>query len=297
MHIRRVTSAFLTSAAILALAVSTSKADGDEPKNIKDNSFLIEEAYNQEKGVAQHIFNWVPSWDHDGGDHREFSFLYTIELPMGGETNQFSFTPMNFEHFVDDPDGGPRDEQGGWGDTFVNYRYQLVFEDENGWQPAVAPRFSLILPTGDENRGLGVGVLGYQFNLPISKELERFAFHFNAGTTLFPNASVDLAGGGDSSGRDLHGYNVGGSAIWLASYDVNFLLEFVTYWQQELDDVGRVDNTTTILLDPGVRAALYTSDEIQWVVGLGTPIGLSQDAPDISLFIYMSIEHKFRHLD
>jgi hypothetical protein len=220
-----------------------------------------------------------------------------MELPVGGETNQFSFTPMNFEHFADEPDGGPAEEEGGWGDTFLNYRYQLSTDDECGWRPAIAPRFSLILPTGDEDRGLGTGEVGYQFNLPISKELERFAFHFNAGTTFFPDASVELAGGGESPGQDLNGYHVGGSVIWLATYDVNFLVEFLTLWDDELDDLGNVNDTTTVLLNPGVRGALYTGEEVQWVVGLGVPIGLSDDAPDISLFIYMSVEHNFRKLD
>jgi hypothetical protein len=283
---------------VMLAAVAAPAAAQDEPrKNISDNSFLIEEAYNQEAGVVQHIFNWYPTWDHTNGQHREFSFLYTMELPVGSQTHQFSFTPMNFEHFVDEPDGGPRDEQGGWGDTLLNYRYQLTMDDESGWTPATAPRFSVILPTGDEDRGLGTGAVGYQFLFPISKELERFAFHFNAGTTIFPNASVELAGGGESPGQNLNGYLLGGSVIWLATYDVNFLLEFLTLWDDELDDVGNVDDTTTVLLNPGVRAALFTGEEVQWVVGLGVPIGLSEDAPDIGLFIYMSIEHDFRTLD
>lgn len=268
-----------------------------EPENIKDNSFLIEEAYNQEKGVVQHIFNWYPTWDHANGELREFQFLYLMELPLGSEIHQFSFTPMNFERFTFDPDGAPREEEGGWGDTFLNYRYQLAKEDENGWMPAIAPRISLILPTGDEDRGLGNGVVGYQFNLPISKELEKFAFHFNAGTTFSPDAEVGLAGGGVAPGEDLNGYNLGASVIWLATYDINFMLEFVTFWDEEFDEIGNVDDTTTVLLNPGVRAALFTGDEIQWVVGLGVPVGLSNDAPDIGLFLYLSVEHNFRSMD
>src|SRR5262245_1187746 len=139
----RLTAFLATSALVFCFAVSA-LADEKPPENIKDNSFLIEEAYNQEKGVVQHIFNWYPTWDHANGNHREFTFLYTMEVPLGGELNQLSFTPMNFEHFVDEPIGGPRDEQGGWGDTLLNYRYQLSKDDENGWRPAVAPRFSLV---------------------------------------------------------------------------------------------------------------------------------------------------------
>jgi hypothetical protein len=276
---------FLPWTLLLATTISgPALAQGGGRTHIKDNSFLIEEAYNQEKGVAQHIFNWVPTWDHsDDGDVDEFTFLYTIELPIGGETHQFSFTPMIFEHFSDDPDGGPETEEGGLGDMFLNYRYQLWMDDPCSMRPAIAPRFSLILPTGDEDRGLGTGEVGYQFNLPISKELDPFAFHFNAGTTYTP----------DVSDNDLNDYNVGASIIWLKSYDVNFMLEFVTFWNEGLEG-GDVDHTTTMLLNPGVRGALFTGEEVQWVVGAGVPIGLSEDAPDIGVFIYMSVEHAFR---
>src|SRR5262245_13473163 len=119
-------------ALMLLTAMETARAQ--EQENIKDNSFLIEEAYNQEPGVVQHIFNWYPTWDHTDGD--TFQFLYTIELPLGSECHQFSATPMNFEWFHD-TSVSPSEEEGGWGDTMINYRYQLMFENEDGWQPAI----------------------------------------------------------------------------------------------------------------------------------------------------------------
>jgi hypothetical protein len=276
---------FLCVCALFVVFINVAGAQEGGRSQIKDNSFLIEEAYNQEKGVAQHIFNWYPTWDRSNdGQLDEFSFLYTIELPIGGETHQFSFTPMVFDHFLDDPDGGPAVEEGGLGDMFLNYRYQLMTDDPCSLRPAIAPRFSVILPTGDEDRGLGTGEVGYQFNLPISKELDRFAFHFNAGTTITPDVDENT----------LNGYNLGGSIIWLKSYDVNFMLECVTNWDEELDDAGDLDHTTSVILNPGIRGAVYTGDEVQWVVGLGLPIGLTEDAPDIGLFMYMSVEHAFR---
>ena len=282
--------ACLFSMAFMTLA----HAQNGEMEHIRDNSFLIEEAYNQESGVVQHIFTWFPTWDHSNNDVREFAFTYLMELPLGSETHQFSFTPLVFEHFSEEPDGGPADEEGGWGDTLLNYRYQLLMDDECSLQPAVAPRFSLILPTGDEDRGLGTGEIGYQFNLPVSKELDPFAFHFNAGLTYTPEVAVTLLDGTTSPGRDLRAYNLGASAIWLASYDINFMLELVSLWEDELDEAGNRDRTTSVLLNPGIRGALYTGDEVQWVAGVGLPIGLSDDAPDIGLFIYMSVEHVFR---
>ena len=39
------------------------KAGGKEgPEDIRDNAFLVEEAYNQEPGVVQHILNWSNAW-------------------------------------------------------------------------------------------------------------------------------------------------------------------------------------------------------------------------------------------
>jgi len=279
---------------ILAASAAETFAQSGGRAHMKDNSFLIEEAYNQEKGVVQHIFTWQPTWDHSSDGHlNDFVFNYTMELPVGGEKHQFSFTPLVFEQFSDDPFGGPEVEEGGWGDTFINYRYQLLFDDPCSMTPAVSPRFSVILPTGDEDRGLGTGEVGYQFNLPVSKEIDPFSLNFNAGFTYTPGVSVDL-GGGVSPERDLNGYNLGASIIWLASYDVNFMLEFVTLWDEGFDDAGVFDHATSVILNPGFRTALFTGDEVQWVAGVGVPIGLSEDAPDIGIFIYMSVEHAFR---
>ena len=266
----------------------------EERKHIQDNSFLIEEAYNQEPGVVQHIFNWIGLWDRDNGRSRDFLFTYIIEIPIGSQTHQFSFTPMTFESFFEEPNGGPSEEEGGFGDMLVNYRYQLMTDDECSLRPAVAPRASLILPTGDEDRGLGTGELGYQFNLPISKQLEPFAFHFNAGATYIPGVSVTLLNGLPSVGRDLRGYNLGTSVIWLASYDLNFFTEFVAQWNEDLDEFGLRDKTTDVVMNPGLRYAVYTDASVQWVLGFSTPIGLSRDAADYGVFGYMSVEHAFK---
>jgi hypothetical protein len=204
---------------------------------------------------------------------------------------------MVFEAFSDKPDSGLDEQEGGWGDTLLNYRLQLFSQDDCGWTPAVAPRFSVILPTGDEESGIGRGELGYQFNLPISKQLDPFAFHFNAGFTYVPEVSVPLGLGLNSPGTDLRGYNLGASVIWLATYDLNFLVECVAFWNEELDEFGARDRTTEVVINPGLRYAVYTDDSVQWVLGVSAPIGLSNDAPDYGVFCYMSVEHAFRKLN
>jgi hypothetical protein len=64
----------------------------EEEVSISDNSFLVEEAYNQEPGVVQHIFNWVWGWDDEDGDRtRSFDFLFTQEWPVFSQRHQFSY--------------------------------------------------------------------------------------------------------------------------------------------------------------------------------------------------------------
>lgn len=260
------------------------------PQHIRDNAFLVEEAFNQEKGVVQHIFNWVHAWDRTTlGRTRDFAFAYTMELPLGGQEHQFSFTTQflsGFEKRLVDP----ASNQGGVGDTFLNYRYQLLADDDFLW---CAPRWSLILPTGDERFGLGSGQLGYQFNLPISRYGEQFDFHFNAGITYVPNVSVPL-GGRKSDPQDLRGYNLGASAFWKPETNLHFFVELLGLRNEALDELGFRSPTTQVFVNPGVRYAICQFEDVEWVIGVAVPVGLTRDTPDIGVFAYMSIEHAFR---
>src|SRR5262245_46144245 len=51
------------------------KEEDNAPEHMKDNSILVEEAFNQEAGVVQHIFNWLNAWDRQAGERkRSFAF-------------------------------------------------------------------------------------------------------------------------------------------------------------------------------------------------------------------------------
>src|SRR5262245_60847932 len=53
------------------------KEENEEPKHIRDNGFFVEEAVNQEPGVAQHIFNWINFWDQTAQERtRTFAATY-----------------------------------------------------------------------------------------------------------------------------------------------------------------------------------------------------------------------------
>lgn len=63
-----------------------------------DNSFLVEEAYNQEPGVVQHIFGAFYGQNKLGGaDDKSLSLGFTQEWPLFSQTHQFSYTvPYTF---------------------------------------------------------------------------------------------------------------------------------------------------------------------------------------------------------
>src|SRR6185312_15191502 len=108
---------------------------------IQDNSFLVEEAYNQEDGVIQHIsfFQHLSTGD--------WAFTQTDEWPLRTVKHQLSLTLMATEA------SGFAHNSGGWGDTFLNYRYQLVGNGDT--RLAIAPRASLLIPSGSVAYGRG----------------------------------------------------------------------------------------------------------------------------------------------
>jgi len=284
-------SSLATLLVFAALPAAVLSQEGNEEVAIQDNSFLIEEAYNQQKGIIQHIFNWAPSWDVDHGvRHRQSDFLFTQEWPILSQTHQFSYSiPIN--RFTDQACGGPIVEAEGIGDIMLNYRCQVL--GGKGQQLSFAPRFSVILPSGDENQRLGNGQVGYQVNLPLSKEFGHWCFHFNAGTTVTPGVTAGLEPQPVLPGQPLSGYNLGGSAIYKLRPNFHLMLETLAVSDEELTAEGNKHRSHEVQLSPGFRWAPYTKGDVQWVLGVAAPIGLTRDAPDLSLFFYMSFEHPF----
>lgn len=266
------------------------ESSDDSAFAFRDNSFFVEEAYNQEPGTVQHIFNWLPTWDRNRGTRsRNFDFVFIQEWPLGSQTHQFSYTlPMQHVSELGDEEFSG----GGMADMMLNYRLQVLDgEDE---PIAFSPRFSLVLPTGDADRGLGNGRVGYQVNLPVSYEVGRWALHFNAGLTVTPDvvAGVDPSLG--AGGRTLNGYNFGFSVIRAVTSDFHLMLETVALLNEDLLEEATQDRTTAVFLSPGFRWMPYERGETQLVTGLAVPVGLSRESPNVGAVFYLSLEHRFR---
>jgi hypothetical protein len=239
---------------------------------IQDNSFLLEEAYNQEAGVVQHISNYART----GGD---WAFSFTQEWPLGGIQHQFSYTIP----FLNTEGRGT-----GLGDVALNYRYQLAGNPQA--RVVAAPRLSLLLPTGSEAAGRGRGGVGVQVNVPLTLVLdEALVTHWNAGATLTPSARNAAGDQGTT-----YGFNLGGSVIWLVRPRFNFLLETVWYQAGEVVSEGRMTEASTWVLNPGIRTALDFG-HLQIVPGAAYSIGLGAEGNEAEgLFLYLSFEHPFR---
>ena len=250
---------------------------------IEDNSFLIEEAYNQEEGVVQHIFNGLYT---SSGRRHGWSFSFTQEWPVFSQDHQFSYTIPSY-HLVD---SGER--QYGVGDILLNYRYQALEEGE--LKPAFAPRFSLILPTGNRLKGTGNNVVGYQWSLPFSKKVaDRLALHANFGLTYLPNVKEPATATGSSAKQSLTSYNVGGSAIFALMPRFHLMLEWVGNFDQDFNDAGKRERSFRSTISPGFRTAIVNEEKLQIVAGAAAPIGLNRRTDNIGAFLYFSVEHDF----
>jgi hypothetical protein len=239
---------------------------------IQDNSLLIEEAYNQEDGVVQHITYVQRSFV--SGD---WAYSQTDEWPLRTLKHQLSLT-MSAAHAG--ASGGF-----GMGDTVINYRYQVVGSGEARF--AVAPRVSLLLPSGNFRCGRGNGGLGLQTNLPFSWQHNRYLVtHWNAGLTWIPRARA--VSGEQASASN---FNLGQSFVWLASPRVNVLME--TLWTSTADVIGvaATRRRQDIYVSPGVRWAHNFPSGLQIVPGIGVPVGVGPSAGNVGIVVYLSFEH------
>jgi hypothetical protein len=239
---------------------------------IQDNSFLLEEAYNQESGVVQHI-NTFQLFRNTG-----WAYTFAQEWPVPGQKHQFSYsipvTNVDFE----------LGKVSGLSDIPLNYRYQLVGNGDT--KLAISPRFSILLPTGDELKDLGLGGTAFQFNFPLSLVFSaKFAAHTNAGFTYAPHAKNDL-----EQEASIVSFNAGQSLIWQASTRFNVILETTYHSVESVIGPSQTQRSYTGFISPGIRWAHNFRSGLQIVPGIAFPIGIGPDT-DYSAFFYLSFEH------
>ncbi|WII72072.1 transporter [Bdellovibrio sp. 22V] len=244
---------------------------------VKDNSFLIEEAYNQEPGVVQ----FIQAYQYLDPAH-EWNYSFTSEIPIKDEMNQFSFViPVMKQNGA-----AGEDDQTQIGDILLNYRYQLMNTD----LVAIAPRLSVIVPTGDYKKGFGNGVAGLQFNQAVSLTLnDKWTNHWNAGFTFTPDAK-----NADGDTATLFGYNFGTSVVYNVTPKTNLLCEFAFNSNETVVAQDTKAAESTYYVVPGIRTAFQAGQETEIVPGIAALLGLgpSAESHERGVLLYLSIESK-----
>jgi len=260
----------LVAATVVLLAVPGFA--GATGERIEDNSLLIEEAYNQEPGVVHHISSFQRSL-------RTGAWLYafTEEWPAWGQDHQVSVTVAL------EGNGDGAAPATGIGDVLLNYRYELYRHE--GTPVVATARLSLLVPTGDERKGLGTGGPGVQVNFPLSLVLgDHLVTHWNVGGTHVPSAW-------NGSGHGpLTAYAVGQNLIWLAHPRFNVMLEAL-WIATEQGAAGGTRRRDSLTVNPGFRWAFDFDGGLQVVWGLGVPLGLGPSRGDRGFLLYLSFEH------
>lgn len=234
---------------------------------LQDNSFLIEEAYNQEHRVVQHISTAELH-------HGAALYSFTQEWPYRSQRHQLSYTLAATE------DGDLR-----FGDARLNYRYQAVGgEGKKVW---IAPRLSGLVPVGDADKLGGNGGWGVEGVIPVSWEVgKRLSLHGNLGATWRPSGEN---GAGESAGT-MEPY-VGGSAIIFITPMFNLMAESI--WRDgkgviaDGKTAGAWDQAVTLGARYGINfhSGLQVVPGVAWMPAVG-------DAPTRS-YLYLSFEHPY----
>jgi DtxR family Mn-dependent transcriptional regulator len=238
------------------------------PWEITDNSFLVEEAFNQEAGIFQNIFGIYSPGDGS------WSSAFTQEWPLRVQAHQLSYTvafTRTTAHY-------------GIGDLFLHYRFQLW--SESARQPAFSPRVSLVIPTEESESGTDHGSPGWEVNFPFSKQVRDLYFHWNAGFTHLPSAS------GISAEHNLFTPRIAASGILRVRPMFNLMLEGVFEWPEEITGTAK-DRTHTTTVIPGLRTG-WDIGEAQAILGVGIPISFAAGTTDAGVFGYFSYELPFR---
>jgi hypothetical protein len=250
--------------ALVCVAFPAGLTAQSAPFAIMDNSFLVEEAFNQPAGVFQNIFLIQRA---KGGGSWQVEF--TQEWPVGSQRHQFSYTL-------------PYETQGSsLGNVMLNYRLQARMEDESG--PAISPRLSLILPTSDDALAYGA-----QVNLPVSRQMGEAYLNLNLGATL---ESQDLG----TRTVSLLSPHAAGSVIYRVRPLFHLMVESVATFE-EVPTATAKDRATTWILAPGARGAFNFGDH-QLTLGGAVPLVLSETSGasyGTSLVLYLSYELPFK---
>lgn len=238
---------------------------------VEDNSFLVEEAYNQDPGVVQFINVYQKS-----NKAKDWNYVFINELPILSRDHQFSYE-LPYSH-VESTD------KTGLGDVKLNYRYEIYGNEKF----TTTGRLSYVTTTGKFEDGLGAGVSSYEASLVTSVKIsEKWVQHWNVGASHTPKAKI---ASGDTADNNRFFWNL--SNVYLLTDSFNFMLEFASSQKETTTGKNQTEWGSQFIVSPSIR---YGIDIGEWqiVPGLALPstIGPNPGTENQTL-VYLSIEGK-----
>lgn len=253
----------------------------------EDNSFLFDEAINQEKGIMQYVSSLY--FDNVNGGNLIFGF--TNEIPLVGERHQLNYT-INYHLDRLTPANG---HTNGFGDLSIGYHYKA--SGKRNWIMAI-PGISLIIPTGNAQEGRGIGGMGARAGISFTKRLShKWVTHYTLGYTFIAQADrYSYPMGGQpvlAYEKNLQYAGVGGGVTWYVSRKKVLFAELISNFITDIRGDGSLLRRNLATINPGFRFAI-DANNIQIVPGISTPIVLADGAfSRLGIFFYLSIETEY----
>jgi uncharacterized protein Veg len=208
-----------------------------------------EDAETKGRGNVEVEFNCERSHGREGSRLTSLGNIYTLGLLPKVDL------ALSFAYRFDKPDAAtPADR--GFGDTQATLK--TSFHDGMGWMPTLGIKAGVLLPTGDEAKGLGDGRTKGLLTLIADWKIENLKIHANVGNELTMRSTAGRA-------RDTKA-KASLAAEWEPKE--NWVLVIETSWEKDsgIDKHGsdflvggKKELVENLTLDVGIRWGLSTA--------------------------------------
>lgn len=169
---------------------------------------------------------------------------------------------------------GESEDASGVGDIETGIKYRFFEKDEFGL--AVKP--FVLIPTGDEEKGLGYGKTSYGIKFIASKEMDPIAIHLNVG---YARLEYEIEEVKEVSRNDIYGASL--AVEWMAVKD----LRIVGNVGIETNQVKEMDEHPAFAL-----AGVIYEIGGGFAVDAGVRVGITEPAEDYAILVGLSYEYE-----
>lgn len=292
-----------------AAAATAALAAPDEPKappktcEEPDFAFLTGGPNTQGKFVPQWIFANFLGVDRDHEDgatvHRR-TLLSTLRTEFGITDELEADAIVGYALAWERAGETPTEAIDGALDTILGARYRFLTQEKHWITFTAGPQ--LLLPTGDEKKGLSTGEVGWAIDAAASHDFGRLFFYAQINWAEWRDVDPPGVDRRFNLGKLYYSFALAGKLVehWDEGYlhDVHAFLELAG----SLEDVVAPDpvtgrphreNVESFVFAPGIRYGYTTPKSRLFEIGISVPIGLDHDADDWGLILQIQYEHPF----